>query len=172
MAFVTISTDEIEVGDPLKKDLFDKIKNSLDDLDSRATSLENQNAKVVVFNQLITNAASFSTATGLAYVPVLFDYNLIGAELRIFEKGSLTGFLEIDIQKSTGNLDSTDFGTVFTTKPKITFASVSDYGRSTNQVFDTNQIALETGDTLRLDITQMPSGGVLGKFLLTLYGEV
>jgi hypothetical protein len=172
MPFTTIDTNSIDVGDPLKKELFDRIKDNFDDHESRISGIENQNAKVIVWDIDVLNSSSAATFTGLAYSEAIFDFNLIGCEIRIFEKGSLTGALEIDVKKSITGLDSTDFATIFTTKPKITLASASDYGRSTNQVFDNNQISISQGDTLRLDVTELPGSGIIGKFRVLLYGEV
>jgi hypothetical protein len=172
MAFEVISSSEIEVGDPLKKELFNKIKNSLDDHESRMNAVETGLSKVVVFNFPITNATSASTFTGLTYFEAAFPFTITACEIRIYEKGSLTGALEIDVKKSTTGMDSADYTSIFTTKPKITLASASDYDRSTNQAFNVSMTTLSAGDTLRLDVTEMPSGGVMGKFKILLYGEV
>jgi hypothetical protein len=172
MARSEILAEEIEVGDALKKELFDKIKNNDDDHETRLAQLETVAKKVEVFKQLVLNAASANTMTGLAYYKADEAFTLTSATITIFEKGSLTGALEIDIKKSTTNLDSASFTSVFTTKPKITWASASDYAESSNQVFDNNKIDIEVGDYLRFDVTEMPASGILGKFILNVYGEI
>ena len=170
MAFVTIPSGDIDVGDPLKKDLFDKIKSNEDDLDSRVTSLEGGAGKVEVFNFPVVNASSASTLTGLSYWRASAAFTLIDAKVAIFEKGSLTGTLEMDIKKNT-SLDAVGMTTVFTTKPSIAIAGASDYDESTNAVFDSGQISVAVGDYLRLDMTALPSP-VIGKFYVFLIGEV
>lgn len=170
MAFDPILEEEIEVGDPLKKELFDKIRANLDDHEDRVNELETSAAKITVFKYLVINAAGANTMTGMDYFKADENFNLTHATIQIFEKGSLTGALEIDVKKSTTDMDSASFSSVFTTKPKITMASASDYDTSTNQVFDNSQIAVAAGDYLRWDVTELPAGGILGKFLITLYG--
>lgn len=171
MAFTPIDSTEIEVGDPLKKELFDKIKASLDDHETRIADTETSAKKITVFKSLVLNATSSNSMTGLNYYRSDESFNLISCTITIFEKGSLTGALEIDIKKSTTDLNSTSFSTVFTTKPKIDFSTAADYSSSTNQVFDNNQVSIVTGNYLRFDVTELPVSGVLGKFLITLYGE-
>lgn len=172
MAFEVINSTEIDVGKPNKKELWLKVKNSLDNHELRLNSTEAGAARVIILDHTILNAASAVTMTGLTYSEALFPYTITGCEIRIFEKGSLTDAIEIDIKKSVTDLNGASFSSVFTTKPKITMATAVDYERSTNQAFNPAQTAIVEGDTLRLDITEMPSGGTLGKFRIILYGEV
>jgi len=169
--FSAISSLAIQVGSAIKKELWDKVKNNFDDHESRLNQVETLQKKVPVMKFDFRNATSFSTATGVYYWESDDNFTITDAFLRIYEKGVLTGSLEIDLKKSTTNLDGTSFFTIFTTKPRITFATAADYDASTDQVFDPGQITIAKGDFIRLDITQFPSNGVLGKFLLTVYGE-
>lgn len=171
MAFEVINTSEIDVGDALKKELFDKVKNSLDNLDERTTAVEEGAAKVDIFRYMVLNATSANSMTGMDYYVATQSFTITNATIQIFEKGSLTGALEIDIKKSTTDLDSPSFSTVFTTKPKITYAGAANYDISSNQIFNSGSVAVVSGDILRFDITELPSSGVLGKFILNVYGE-
>lgn len=171
MAYTTIDPNSIEVGDALRKELFDLIKSNEDDLDARVTALSVGAKKVEVFKYLLLNGSSFSTATGLDYYQAIEAFTITNAEIRIFEKGSLTGSIEIDVKKSTTDMDTASFTTIFTTKPKIVLASASDYDTSTNQVFNSGQISMSAGDILRLDITIAPTNGPLPKLQIIVYGE-
>jgi hypothetical protein len=171
MAYVTIDPASIEVGDALRKELFDTIKTDLDDLDTRVTALSTGAKKVELFKYVLLNGSAFSTATGLDYYQAIESFTVTNAEIRIFEKGALTGSIEIDVKKSTTNMDDPSFSSIFTTKPKIIYASAVDYETSTNQVFNGGQISISAGDILRLDITIAPTNGVLPKLQLIIYGE-
>jgi len=171
MAYSSISSTLIQVGKAIKKELWDKVKDNFDDIQSRLNSVETIQKKIPVIKFDFRNSATLTSATGVYYWESDDDFTLTEAYLRIYEKGSLTGFLEVDIKKSTTDLNGTSFFTVFTTKPKITLASASDYDASTNQTFDPGQISVAKGDFIRLDITQYPTSGVMGKFMLTVYGE-
>lgn len=169
--FQVINPSEIEVGEAIKKELWDKTKASLDDLDARLTPVETISGKVVVFKFPLLNAASFSTLTGITYYTADFPFVLNNAYIQIFEKGALTGTLEINVLKSTTDLDSPSFSSVFTTRPSINVGTSPNYTRSNNAVFDVSNSAVAAGNHLRLDITAMPTNGVLSKFLLTIIGE-
>lgn len=171
MAFISIPSSLIQVGRAIRKDLWDLVKDSLDDLNTRLNTVEASSPKIKVLEFYALNASRFSTATGLYYYRSVDTFTLTSATIQIFEKGSLTGTFEVDVQKSTTNLDGPSFSSVFTTKPSIVFASVSDYAISTNQVFDPTKVSIVPGNYLRFDITQMPNSNVMSKFLITLYGE-
>ena len=53
MAYVTIPSTSIEVGDALKKELFDLIKDNLDDHETRIQTLSGGSGKIIVFNDEI-----------------------------------------------------------------------------------------------------------------------
>lgn len=171
MAFTSISSLAIAVGKAIKAELFGLIKSNLDDHETRINQIETTSAKLPIIKFYVLNASSFSSATGLYYFESNDTFTITSAYIQIFEVGSLAGTFEIDIKKSTTNLDSTSFNSVFTTKPSINFSTASNYDKSTNQVFDSTKIDIVPGDYLRLDITQTPTSGVMSKFLITVYGE-
>lgn len=171
MAFTTLPDSLIQVGKALTRTLFKTyIKDNLDDLDSRMTAIEGSAGKIIILDEIVYNAASFSSTTGLAFYRCAADFNLTDAKVSIFTKGSLTGTLEVDIQKASST-DFTSSVSVFTTKPSIAYATASDYDESINAVFDNTNKAVTAGDYLRFDITSMPAGGTLGKFTIYLIGE-
>jgi hypothetical protein len=171
MTFTTINSAAITVGQPIKADLISLIKTNEDDLNTRLTTVESSSRKVQVFKFYMMNASSFSTATGLAIFRAEESFTLTKGAFQIFSLGTLTGFLEIDVLKNTGNLDTGTWATVFTTKPKITYATAAAGDITTNQVFAAGSIAMTAGQYLRLDITIAPTGGVIPRILLDIYGE-
>lgn len=171
MAYSPIDSSTIAVGKPIKKELWDKVSGNDADFNSRINNLETIAVKVPLFKFFFLNAQVFSTATGLNYYEADASFTITNASVRIFEVGSLSGFFEFDIKRSVTDLDGTSFVSIFTTKPKIDFSTATDYSESINQVFDVGQIDIEAGEFLRLDITQMPTSGVMSKFILNVYGE-
>lgn len=171
MAFETISNLAIAVGSAIKAELWSKVKNNFDDLNTRLNNVEGSSSKVPIIKFFVLNGSEFSTGTGLYYWESNDTFTITSAYVQIFEKGSLTGTFEVDIKKSTTDLNSTSFTTIFTTQPSLDYASVIDYAKSTNQVFDPTKVSMVVGNYLRFDITQMPIGGVMSKFLITVYGE-
>lgn len=53
MAYNPIPDNLIDVGDPVKKEIFQMIQDNEDDFDSRLNNLEGSTAKIVVFNQVL-----------------------------------------------------------------------------------------------------------------------
>lgn len=170
MAFTSISSTAVQAGKAITQSLMDLIRTNLDDLDSRLTSVEGVASKIVIFDELIVNATSFSTLSGYAVYRTPAAFTLTDAKLYIFTKGSLTGTLQADIKVSSTS-DFSGASSVFTTKPSIAYATASNYEESSNAVFDGTAKVLSAGDYLRFDITSMPSGGTLGKFGFFLIGE-
>ena len=173
MAFVTIPDSIIQVGKAVTRTLFKTyVKDNLDDLNSRLGVVEGSSNKIIVYSEIVRNAASLEdggTLTGLDYYRVPSSFGLIDCKVAIFTKGSLTGNLEIDIQKST-TPDFTTSASLFTTKPKIAYATASDYDESSNAVFDATTKDVVEGDYLRLDVSELPTGGI-GRFIIYLIGE-
>lgn len=171
MAFNPIPSSLIQVGKAITRQLWSTyVKDNLDDLNSRTQALENTQGQLVIFDEIVINATAFSSLTGLAVYRAPETYTLIDAKLFIFETGSLTGDLEIDIKKSSSP-DFTSALSLFTTRPSIDFSTASDFDESDNTVFNSANNTTAEGDYLRLDITSMPTGGTLGKFGIYLIAE-
>lgn len=170
MAFNVLDPTLIEVGKPTKKEIFENFKDNQDDLDSRLGTQEQGAGKIVVYNDLVINSTSSLTLTGLDVFRAQSDFTLIDAKVGIFEVGSLTGILEMDIKRNS-SLDPVGFSSVFTTEPSVDFGTASDYDESSNAVFDAGQISVTEGTYLRLDITSLPSP-IISKFYVFVIGEL
>lgn len=174
MAFNSLPDSLIQVGKAITRTLFKTyIKDNLDDLNTRTLALEGSVNKIVIFDEIVINAATLEsggTITGLDVYRVPSDFQLTDAKIFIFQKGSLTGTLEMDIKKSS-TPDFTSATSVFTTQPSIDYASASDYDESNNTVFNVGAQSVVEGEFLRFDITELPSGGTLTAFGVYLVGE-
>jgi hypothetical protein len=168
MSFVTIPSGWIDVSDPLKKELFDLIKDNLDDLDSRTTAVEGGASKVIVYNGIFCNASSAGSLTGIMFERVPADFTITDAKVYIFLKGSLTGNLEFDVRKSN-SADFTSDSSIFSVKPKLDFSVAANYAESSNAVISSG--GFTAGQYLRIDMTSLPAGGVLGKWGVYIIGE-
>lgn len=174
MAFNTIPDSLIQVGKSITRTLFKTyVKDNLDDLDTRVNAVEANVAKIIVFDDLVLNAANLvdgGSIEGLDVFRAAAPFTLTDAKVSIFTKGTLTGTLEIDVVKSS-NTNFSGASSVFTTKPSIAMASAANYEESSNAVFDNAQKTLAIGEYLRLDVSQLPSNGPIGKFVVYLIGE-
>ena len=169
MAFDPISLDEIEVGDALKRELFRKIKNDLDDLDERVQTLSGGSGKISLINEdVIVGSNGSSILTGALYLEVIQDCIVTEGAIQLFAKSpATTGSLTIDIKKNT-TTNPSGFNSIFSVNPTLNVASASDYQRATGTI-DPSAQALVVGDIIRLDITSLPAG--LQRFRVVLIGE-
>lgn len=169
MTYVSLPTKN--VGDPVTYIDYNSINSNSADHEIRIGSLELINASVPVMNGAIHNATSFASLTGFKFWQAPFNFTLTSAVVGIFTKGSLTGFLEVDVKKSPDR-DPANFATVFTTKPKIDYSTAVNYEDSSNAAFDNTQKNITTGEWLRFDITQAPTSGTISSLTFVLYGEL
>jgi hypothetical protein len=172
MAYTTLNPATIKVGDPVTKDILDLIKSNFDDHETRINSFEAGSAKIPIFEFLLENSSVNPDLNGIAYYTAVQNFTITECAIKIFQKGVLSGFLEVDVKKTTtSSLADASFVSVFTTKPKINYATAVDYQKSTNQIFNAGQVVL-AGETLRLDLSTLPTNGIIDKFLIICYGEI
>lgn len=169
MAFLSIPSGWYSVGKALKRQLFSRIADDLDDLNVRVDALALGAAPVEVFNDVILNASSSSSLTGLTYFCALAGFTVTQVQIEIFAKGLITsGSVSIDVKKGS-SLGGT-FTSILTTPPTVNFAVDPDYKIATGVLNVAEQGVLQ-GEYLRLDVTSLPSV-TLGKFRVLVYGTI
>ena len=152
MAYEQINTSEIETGDPVTADLWEKVKNSFDDHEERVSDLEaGASAREPLAFYVKGNYSSFGTVTGVAYRRLFANITLTGGRLFIIDAGS-SGTTQIDIQYKRG---VAAFASIFSTLPSAVYSD-GDYFLSTNGVLSVTQLL--AGDVLRLDISTSQIG--------------
>lgn len=167
MAFTAIPASWIEVGQAIKKRLFQRVSDNLDDLDTRVSDVEASVSKIVLWDGNIYRIGSYATSSGILFHRVESGLTLTDCKVWIYDKGGLSsGTIEVDVQKST-SADFTSSVSVFTTRPSLDMSTASSYDESNNAVFNTSNNTASEGDYLRIDVTSIPSGlGVVGLFLV------
>lgn len=152
MSYEQINTSEIETGDPVTADLWEKVKNSLDDHEDRVSDLEaGASAREPLAFYVKGNYSSFGAVTGVAYRRLFANITLTGGRLFIIDAGS-SGTTQIDIQYKRG---VAAFASIFSTLPSAVYSD-GDYFLSTNGVLSVTQLL--AGDVLRLDISTSQIG--------------
>ena len=170
MAYDPILGPEYNVGKALKRDLWRKTAENLEDHENRINALSLGAAPVVVFNNDILNASSALSLTGLAYYRSYVQFTITTVKLQIFQKGIVTsGILSLDIKKGS-TLDDLSMASILNTEPQINFATAVDYAESDGVLNPTEQLILPN-QYLRLDITSLPALPV-GAFRVLVYGNV
>ena len=139
------------VGDPVTKDDFDIIRDNFEDHEDRLVDVEQNIAKIQVFNELFLNAVALvnSSLEEVSIFRAEADFTLVEAKVIVLEAGT-SGTTQVDVLKSSTIGGS--FASVFSTKPSVAQAAGSNV-ESTNAVFSTTSIS--AGDYLKLNIDSL-----------------
>jgi len=148
MAFGSIPSAWLDIGDPTKKELFDLIKDNFDDLDSRINSVEaavtNETPiQFSVIGRYYIETMPFLGAGTTIRIP--FDIELTSAVLHVIDDGT-AGTLDVDVKYKRG---AAAFTTIFSTRPSLTFGSGNNSIATNGAISITD---LDAGDFIRLDI--------------------
>lgn len=167
MAYTAPTT--VSPGDPVTGTGYNILVNDIIDHETRILALESGASKIYVWNDYVLNTFPSSSITGIDYWRAPISFTLTTAKIVIADKGSLTGTIEIDVHLQS-TMDTSGSSSVFSTKPSLDLTVAASYSESSNAVFSTTSIA--AGQFLRLDISSLPSSGVMGRFYVVVFGEV
>lgn len=169
-SFQTLDLSEIAVGQPVKEELWTKVKCSLDDHESRMNALEAGANKFVIFDSLIHNAsAGTQTSGGLNIISLSIaqsSFNIVTAILTVLQAGT-AGTVEFDLLRNT-TADYTTATTMFSTKPSVAFGA-GDFAKSVNAVFTGPGAIVAQNDHIYLDVTSLQDE--MGAFHVHVFGE-
>lgn len=169
MPFESIDINTIKVGDPITKDLLDKIKSNLDDLDERSNQLESTGGTVHIFNGDISLAGFSSSDPVVFYIKAQKNFSITEVRGQIFDKGSVSlGTLSLDVEKSIDTNDA-NFNSILSSDLSFNFASDASYSEKTATI-NTSVNDIVAGEILRVVVTSTPNN-FGGKILLLIGAE-
>jgi hypothetical protein len=105
MAFTPITSAQIEVGEPTKKEIFTKTKDNFDDHETRISSLEAGATSTVPGEFLIQDSGLVQDEAAFS-APIPFDITITDVKLTVETAGS-AGTLEVDVLSDQGGSFST-----------------------------------------------------------------
>lgn len=147
MAYDAILTTEIEAGDPVTQDLFEKVRGNDASHETRISSLEAAIQSYPAIQFKVRGASSlYVPVTGVEYLRLFSNITLTSGRVFIFVAGS-AGTAEVDIKYKRG---AAAFASIFSVTPSVAFGA-GDYALSSNGVLSVT--SLLAGDILRLDVT-------------------
>ena len=154
MAFTTIPSGWLDVGDPTKKEIFDYIKANEDDLDTRVSDVEAATTNETPIQFQVTGPYwnEGTTITDAAHViRIPFYITITSGRLQITDDGS-SGTLTTDVKYSDDS--GSTWATIFSSVPTVAQGS-GDYTQDAGVLLVTD---LDAGDLLRLDLTAVMTG--------------
>lgn len=163
MAFNPIDQNDIEVGKPVKQDLFQTTKDNFDDHEARIASLAQSAAKVEVFIGELSNLQQYSpnnaTLQRVGLIRASRNFRIINAQIYVLHGGvnqdvaPTAGTLEIDVLKGT---DLQTLNSIFSIRPAVTTFAEGDTNATVG--FVPSGEIIDQGDWIQLDITSLQTG--------------
>lgn len=155
MSYQSITEEEIKTGEPVAHNTQDKIRAGLQDHEGRIQALETGTS--TEFPPLIWNIiGKYSSLSGKVDLGrQAFNYNvrIQGCFLVTTIAGS-SGSSEIDIEWKRG---TDPWKSIFNTRPSVP-ASAGNDAASTNAVLNPENIDVQAGDIIRLNLTAVQTG--------------
>lgn len=152
MSYTSITSGEIQSGQPVATTTQTKIKTNLDDHETRILSLE---ASSAVYPPIIFRVNGFyMPVNGVLKTTANFSLNITGVWLIIDQAGS-NNSTQIDIKRKRG---AGAYESILSTLPSVPYIAGND-ARSTNGVLDPTKVDIQVGDILRLDISAVQTDG-------------
>lgn len=142
MAFSAITTAQIQVGEPTKKEIFQKTKDNFDDHETRILDLESSSSATFPMSFVISDSGVVDDE--VAYIRVPFNITVTSVILTVVEAGT-AGTLEIDVLSNQGGSFSTILPSTLTRA-----YTAGDFSSTTSASIVTDDI--DSGKILRLDI--------------------
>lgn len=186
MSYSAITATEIEVGKPVKKSLFNKVKDNFDDHETRVNSLEAGASKIEVANFELggyIDHYNLSELSSVAMHHANTAFTISELEVVIIDSpnaldsggsaivSSADGTLELELEKSTDG--GANFGTILSTRPQV-IDGENGAGSSSNDVANVSAIlansSVNSGDILRIKVTSKKD--TQGSFLILCYGSL
>lgn len=161
MSFIPLSENQIATGEPVSSNVQTQIKDNLDNLNSRVTTLEGGGSTVYPPIILRVNGTYGESgdlaipATGLLKTTLNFNLTIAGVRL-IIDQAGISGTTEIDLEYKRGVGSWTS---IFSTKPSVAWDAGND-ATSTNAILDAGEVNLQAGDLLRLNITSVQARAI------------
>jgi hypothetical protein len=157
MAFVAIPSADIEVGKPVKKDLWDKTKGNLDDHETRINDAETQldtAGRTYVFN--VNGQGAVIDEADVDFVQA--KARITGITMHVKQAGSSgTVTMDVELKRGAGSFSS------ILSSPVSIAQTAGDYAKATATVSTTD---LEIDDIIRINIDAIQTGATGYKLII------
>jgi hypothetical protein len=157
MSFNTFTSGQIAAGESNKQELWTKTKDNFDNHESRITDLEAGTS--TTFLDYAWNVwgdySLYGIRTEIMIQRLSINITILAGRLHVHAVGS-AGTTEIDFLFKRGGGAWTS---IFSTKPSVVYTAGNNT-ISSNGVLNPSNVALQSGDLIRMDITAVQTSGV------------
>lgn len=170
MAFISLPWNILKVGDSLRKEIFNMIKNNFDDHEQRLNQSETTGGTVFILDREFNLAGiNLSLDPIIFYYKATQDFSLTEFRAQIFSKGLITtGTLAVDLQKSI-DTNNANFNSVLTGDVTFNYATDAAYVEKIGTI-NPSLDAVSAGDVIRIEVKSIPAR-FGGKILINIGGE-
>lgn len=163
MAFTPINPAEIAADQPVKQELWEKVRTDFDDHETRITSNTGSLQLFLPINFTVKGAHYLvGPIIGLDFFRSQSAIKLTNGTLWLVDDLGTSGTLTIDVQVSTNG--GASYSSLFTVKPSLTSAApalATDVG-----TLDATKVNINSADVLRLDVDSFQVGNFEFQVLL------
>lgn len=156
MAFTSIDLNTIKVGDPITRDLWVILKDSLDNHEFRLNTVETAIGSIFVFNQDVSFVGFNISEPNIFYYKARQDFSINDFRVQLFDKqGIVLGNLTFELEKSI-DTNNANFSSVLTSALSFDFATDANHSEKV-ALLDSAENSILTGQVLRVRVTNVPT---------------
>lgn len=155
MAFVSLTETEIATGKAVSNLTLTKVKDNLDDLNGRVSTIEAEATSYAPITFNVNGRYDYSLDKYILTTTTNFKLQITGVYLICVTAGS-SGTTEVELEYKNG---SGSWTSCLATKPTVA-SSAGDYAISTNGIVHSTNNIVNAGGLLRLKITQAQVNGL------------
>lgn len=177
MSFITIPSSWLNVGEAIKKKIFTRIKDNLDDHETRLNAVEQGVNKVTIFNfEVIGYISNYSASELTGIGTYRSPQNMVITEVKIVLLNSSStptisssaGSLQIDLEKSIDG--GITWNSILVQRPTIGDGQYLSGEESSLVSFNTGGELVMQSDLIRINITSKKDSQ--GSFQVLVYGDL
>lgn len=177
MAFITVPSSWLTIGEAIKQRLFTRFKDNQDNHELRINTIEAGINKTIIFDfEVIGYISNYSASELIGIGTYLAPQNMIITEVKIIllnssqtpTVSSSAGSLSIDLQRSTDG--GSTWSTVLTSKPSIGDGLYLSGASSSLVAFNVGGEILLLNQLLRVNVSSKKDSQ--GSFQVIVYGDL
>lgn len=156
MAFTSIDSNTIKVGDPITSDTITLIKTNFDDHELRINSLSTSTGTVFIHNDLVSFVGYNASYPYFFYYMARQDFSVNDFRAQIKSKQGITsGNLTLRLEKSIDTNDA-NFATILSTDLSFNFATDAEHSVKVASLNPSLNDIL-TGEIIRVKVINVPT---------------
>jgi len=167
--YISINENVIKIGDPITKDILDRIKENFDNHEFRINSLATTSVSVPILNGDVSFYGFSFLEPDIFNFKARQDISINDFRVQLFSKQGITsGSLVLRLEKSI-DTNNANFSTILNSDLSFNFSTEPDYLEKVASI-NASLNNITTGQVLRIKVIGIPFG-FTGKILVSIGGQ-